>query len=81
MLLPSCWRRLMRSRDELNGITYLDHVIEEVMRMRQPYQALERKCTRSCVVPLRYPVVGRDGHLIECVKVTKGDEVWIRECS
>lgn len=47
------------------------------MRLYQPYGNIERKATQDCVVPLRYPVIGKDGQPIDSVVVTKGTEVWI----
>lgn len=66
-------------RDEINRVPYFDNVIEEAMRLYQPYENIERTATEDSIVPLRYPVRGKDGQMMDSVVVTKGTEVRIGE--
>ena len=65
--------------DDLNHLPYLTAVVEEALRLDSPYVIFARKATRACEVPLRYPVKGKDGQIMETVKVAKGTEVRIGE--
>jgi hypothetical protein len=47
--------------DELNGMTYLDYVIREVLRLHSPVSNTERVATCDVVVPLNEPFIDRHG--------------------
>jgi hypothetical protein len=49
------------SMDELNGMTYLDYVIREVLRLHSPASNTDRVATCHSVVPLSEPFVDRHG--------------------
>ena len=68
-----------RPSEAISNVPYLDAVIEEAMRFGQPYINVERTATRDCVVPLRNPVKGQNGKVIESVAVRKGTDIEVRK--
>jgi hypothetical protein len=49
------------SMDELNGMTYLDYVTREVLRLHAPVSNTDRVAREDVVVPLSEPVIDRHG--------------------
>ena len=49
------------SMDELNGMTYLDYVTREVLRLHAPVSNTDRVAKCDVVVPLSEPFVDRHG--------------------
>jgi cytochrome P450 len=49
------------SMDELNGMTYLDYVIREVLRLHAPVPFSTRTAKTDVVVPLSQPFTDRCG--------------------
>jgi cytochrome P450 len=49
------------SMDELNGMTYLDYVTREALRLHSPVSDTVRASTRDTVVPLSEPFIDRHG--------------------
>jgi hypothetical protein len=47
--------------DELNGMTYLDYVIRETLRLHSPIPNTVRTPTKDTVVPLSEPFTDRHG--------------------
>jgi hypothetical protein len=47
--------------DELNGMTYLDYVTREVLRLHAPVSNTDRVAREDVVVPLSEPVIDRHG--------------------
>ena len=47
--------------DELNGMTYLDYVTRETLRLHSPVQNTIRAPTKDTVVPLSEPFIDRHG--------------------
>jgi len=47
--------------DELNGMTYLDYVAKEVLRLHAPISVTTRVAMEDTVVPLSQPFVDRYG--------------------
>ena len=47
--------------DELNGMTYLDYVIRETLRLHSPVPNTGRSPTKDTVVPLSEPFTDRHG--------------------
>ncbi len=47
--------------DELNGMTYLDYVTREALRLHSPVSNTVRAPTRDTVVPLSEPFIDRHG--------------------
>jgi Cytochrome P450 len=47
--------------DELNGMTYLDYVTREVLRLYAPVPNTVRAPTKDTVVPLSEPFIDRHG--------------------
>ncbi|OCF32427.1 hypothetical protein I316_05853 [Kwoniella heveanensis BCC8398] len=65
------------SLETLNSLPYLDAVIREVLRLCAPAPSTMRECAQDVVVPLGTPVKGRDGKMIENVRLTKGTAMLI----
>jgi hypothetical protein len=49
------------SMDELNGMTYLDYVTRETLRLHTPVSNIARSPTKDTVVPLSEPFIDRHG--------------------
>ena len=49
------------SMDELNGLTYLDYVTREVLRVHAPVPFTDRVAKTDVVVPLSQPFTDRHG--------------------
>jgi hypothetical protein len=47
--------------DELNGMTYLDYVTREVLRLHAPVSITDRIAMEDTVVPLSEPFIDRHG--------------------
>ena len=47
--------------DELNGMTYLDHVIREVLRLHAPVTNTDRVAKEDVTIPLGVPFIDRHG--------------------
>jgi hypothetical protein len=47
--------------DELNGMTYLDYVTRETLRLHTPVSSIARAATKDTVVPLSEPFIDRHG--------------------
>lgn len=67
--------------DELNALPYLDNVVHEILRYDSPVPGGVRVATKHDVIPLSKPVVGRDGKLMDSLKVTPNTDLYIREHS
>ncbi|KAF8600122.1 cytochrome P450 [Ceratobasidium sp. AG-I] len=63
--------------NELHSLAYLDAICREVLRLYPPGTAIERKAMKDWVVPLRYPVKGKDGRELHEVNVKKGTAIHI----
>lgn len=70
---------LIRSREDLAGLPYLDAVIREVLRLWAPAPNTIRVAKENVVIPLGSPVEGRDGQMIESVTLNKGTQLFIRK--
>ena len=47
--------------DELNGMTYLDYVTREALRLHSPVSNTVRAPTKDTVIPLSEPFIDRHG--------------------
>ncbi|QRV93490.1 cytochrome P450 family protein [Ceratobasidium sp. AG-Ba] len=63
--------------DEVNSLPLLDAVCRETLRLYPPVPVLERQPTKDWVVPLRYPVKGRDGTPLCEIVVKKGTHIYL----
>ncbi|KAG9096906.1 cytochrome P450-dit2 [Ceratobasidium sp. UAMH 11750] len=63
--------------DELNALPYLDAVCREVLRIYPPGVILERQPNKDWVIPLRYPITGKDGSELRAIKVKKGTHIYL----
>jgi len=63
------------SMDELNGMTYLDYVTREVLRLHAPVSNTDRVAREDVVVPLSEPVIDRHGVKRHEFRMQKGDVV------
>ncbi|GAB1524296.1 hypothetical protein RhiTH_007449 [Rhizoctonia solani] len=65
------------SYEELSSLPYLDAVCKEVLRLYPPAPFMERVALKDWVVPLRYPLKGKDGNAITDIKVKKGTSIYV----
>ncbi|KAK4689389.1 hypothetical protein P7C73_g726, partial [Tremellales sp. Uapishka_1] len=65
------------SSETLASLPYLDAVVREVLRLLPPVPSTVRSAAEDAIIPLGTPVSGRDGTLIENVKVGKGTLIYI----
>jgi len=65
-------------REDLAALPYLDAVIREVLRLWSPAPNTIRKANEAVVIPLGTPIEGRDGKMIDSIKLNKGTQLFIR---
>ncbi|KAI0037040.1 cytochrome P450 [Vararia minispora EC-137] len=65
------------SESELSSLTYLDHVVREVLRLHAPVYDSERVAVQDDIVPLRTPYTDTSGQIHYEIRVTKGDVINI----
>ncbi|KAH9968096.1 cytochrome P450 [Russula dissimulans] len=65
------------SMEELNGMTYLDYVIREVLRLHPPVTNTDRVAKEDVVVPLSEPFTDRHGVERHEFRLRKGDVVIV----
>ncbi|WVQ81299.1 hypothetical protein IAT38_003422 [Cryptococcus sp. DSM 104549] len=63
--------------EQLQALPYLDAVVREVLRLYPPVPGTVRQATEDCVIPLGTPVQGRDGKMMESVRVQRGTHLYI----
>ncbi|KAG8878195.1 hypothetical protein FRB98_006327 [Tulasnella sp. 332] len=61
--------------DELNAMPYLDNVVKEILRLTPPIPTTKRIIKTDAIIPLAFPVVGKDGKEIFELFVRRGDSV------
>ncbi|KAB5588325.1 Cytochrome P450 [Ceratobasidium theobromae] len=62
--------------DELHSLPYLDALCRETLRVFPPVPLMERYAARDWIVPLRYPIKGKDGKDIREIHVKKGTHIY-----
>ncbi|KAI0037047.1 cytochrome P450 [Vararia minispora EC-137] len=62
---------------ELTSLTYLDHVVREILRLHPPVYGTSRVAERDDVIPLREPYTDIDGVVHHEIHVRKGDFINI----
>jgi hypothetical protein len=67
------------NREELSGLPYMDAVLREVLRLNCPVPSTIRLAKEDAMLPLGQPVRGKNGQMIESVKLRKGTTLFIRE--
>ncbi|QRV78706.1 cytochrome P450 family protein [Ceratobasidium sp. AG-Ba] len=65
------------SYDEIQSLPLLEAVCREILRLYPPAISLERRSSKDCVVPLRYPAKTKDGHLLHEIKIAKGTHIYL----
>ncbi|WWC91006.1 uncharacterized protein L201_005945 [Kwoniella dendrophila CBS 6074] len=65
------------SLDTLNSLPYLDAVIREVLRLEAPAPHTMRMALEDSIIPLGKPVKGKNGKMIDSLKIKKGTEIMI----
>jgi hypothetical protein len=58
---------------------YLGAVVHEGLRLLSPVQGTIREANEDVVIPLGTPVKGRDGEMMDHVKLSKGTGIFIRK--
>ncbi|KZV75654.1 cytochrome P450 [Peniophora sp. CONT] len=61
------------SESELNGLTYLEWVVREAMRIHAPIFSSERVAMQDDIVPLKEPYIDKTGVVCHQICVRKGD--------
>ncbi|ODN79874.1 hypothetical protein L202_03767 [Cryptococcus amylolentus CBS 6039] len=64
-------------RETLNSSPYLDAFVREVIRLSPSIPSSTRSAKEDAVIPLRHPVVGRDGKMMNRVEIPKGTDIYI----
>ncbi|ODO08887.1 hypothetical protein L198_00624 [Cryptococcus wingfieldii CBS 7118] len=65
------------SLETLNSSPYLDAFVREVIRLSPSVPSSTRSAKKNAVIPLRHPVVGRDGKMMNRVEIPKGTDIYI----
>ncbi|KAB5591162.1 Cytochrome P450 [Ceratobasidium theobromae] len=63
--------------DELHSLEYLDAICRETLRLFPPVSFLDREAMEDRMVPLRYPIKGKDGKEIREILVRKGTSIYV----
>ncbi|WVQ74440.1 hypothetical protein IAR50_004041 [Cryptococcus sp. DSM 104548] len=61
--------------DTLNALPYLDAVVKESLRLSAPVPLALREASEDAIVPLLTPILGKDGGVMDNVRVGKGTTV------
>ena len=65
--------------DELTTLPYLDAVVRETLRLFPPAPATTRVAAQDVELPLSVPIKGKDGRMMDTVKLGKGANILFRE--
>ncbi|KAG9117684.1 cytochrome P450-dit2 [Ceratobasidium sp. 392] len=63
--------------EQIHSLPYLDAVCREVLRIYPPGVIMERQPAKDWVIPLRYPIKGKDGSELREIKVKKGTLIYL----
>lgn len=63
--------------DTLNSLPYLDAFVHEILRTHSPNGLQLREVYADATVPLGDPVRGRNGRLLETLRLTKGTTILV----
>ncbi|KAG6854183.1 hypothetical protein C0991_009835 [Blastosporella zonata] len=63
--------------EQLNGLSYLDMVVRETMRVHAPVPSTIRIAVKDDVLPLGHPITDRNGVAHDTIKVTKGQTLFV----
>jgi hypothetical protein len=72
---------LMRDSDTVSALPYMDAVVREGLRLLPPAPSTVREASEDSVVPLGTPIKGRDGKMMESIRINKGTTIFVRESS
>jgi hypothetical protein len=53
--------------------------VHEALRLLSPVQGTIREAGEDVVIPLGTPVKGRDGQMLDSIKLAKGASIFLRE--
>lgn len=65
-------------RDEIQALPYLEGVLHEALRLCSPVPGTVRGAAEDFVLPLSTPIKGRDGRIMDQLKVNKGTGIFLR---
>ncbi|KAF7341386.1 Cytochrome P450 [Mycena venus] len=63
--------------DELNSLSYLEHVVREVMRVHAPVMFTQRMAMEDDVLPLSKPYIDKDGRSHDSLPIPKGQMLHV----
>jgi len=66
-------------RNELDGLPYLDAFVHEVMRIFSPVPQTRRDSIKEATIPLRHPIMGRNGQMMDSIVVPKDTPCMLGE--
>lgn len=65
------------SLDEIQALPYLEGVLHEALRLCSPVPGTVRGAAEDFVLPLSTPIKGRDGRIMDQLKVNKGTGIFL----
>jgi hypothetical protein len=57
----------------------MDAVVREGLRLLPPAPSTVREASEDAVVPLGTPIKGRDGKMIDSIRLNKGTTIFVRK--
>lgn len=68
-----------KPREAISAMPYLGGVVHEGLRLFSPVPATDREANEDVIIPLGTPVRGRNGEMMDHVKISKGTGILIRK--
>ncbi|RSH95125.1 hypothetical protein EHS25_000211 [Saitozyma podzolica] len=65
------------SIETVSALPYMDAVVREGLRLLPPAPSTVREASEDAVVPLGTPINGRDGKMIDSIRLNKGTTIFV----
>lgn len=72
---------LTSDSETVSALPYMEAVVREGLRLLPPAPSTVREASEDAVVPLGTPIKGRDGKMIDSIRLNKGTTIFVRKSS